>query len=239
MDSLKCFRSFQSLYWRHLNHQGRQFEPTHFSVDGRGGGGEKHESKNILPRFNSGFGHIIFKRYQTENNFQMLLIKWKRLYVFKGPFKTWSQGEIISNRNVSNRYNKAKRNKKRNFRTRRHCRWIFFSLYISLMRSWGSPMQSFRQKVNPRPDGPLDFPPPEEGGRQDPLLTPSEARAIYRVPFTRPQLTVSFWHGDGQSCRQNSIRSSQLDSYRVYQKYPDTLFSSISALFVPDWVAWI
>ena len=47
---------------------------------------------------------------------------------------------------ITSRYNKADRDKDRNFRKSSHRILFFFSLYISLLRSWGSPMQICRQK---------------------------------------------------------------------------------------------
>ena len=71
----RVFKSFQTLYWHHFNHQGRQYDPYIFSV---GGGGEEHESKNPY-----GYSTLISAawlwkgRHQTEHNFEFFSIQWK------------------------------------------------------------------------------------------------------------------------------------------------------------------
>ena len=41
------------------------------------------------------------KRYKTEHDFEMLLIKWKSVFASGDPFQASSQGENTSNRNLN------------------------------------------------------------------------------------------------------------------------------------------
>ena len=105
MDSLKCFESFQSLYWHHLNHQGRQYDPSpshiHFSV--RGGGRGTWVQKLPTQVFNSNLRHFILKSYQTEQIFEMLFYKMERAYMLLGIHsKLQARVKNIANRNLNN-----------------------------------------------------------------------------------------------------------------------------------------
>ena len=46
--------------------------------------------KTVSDIFNSDLGHFIFKWYQTEHCFEVLLIKWKTLYASGGTSKNTS-----------------------------------------------------------------------------------------------------------------------------------------------------
>ena len=74
--------------------------PTHTLLrEGRNIGKKK------LPTqvFNSDLSHFILKRYQTEHNFEMLLIRWKSLHA-PGSFNpNFKLGGNASNRSLNNK----------------------------------------------------------------------------------------------------------------------------------------
>ena len=63
--------------------------------------------KTAYPDIQLGFRPLYFERYQTEHNFEMLLVKWKSLSASGGPFQTSNQGENTSSRNLNNIDNNA------------------------------------------------------------------------------------------------------------------------------------
>ena len=92
IDRLKCLNVLKFVLTS-LKSSGASIRPpppyAHTSFQFEGGGTWVQKLSTDI--FNSDFGRFIFKRYETEQNFEMLLIKWRILYASNGPSKNTSK----------------------------------------------------------------------------------------------------------------------------------------------------
>ena len=145
VDSSKNFTSFQILCWHHFNHQGRLYDPHIFSVCGGRNMSPKKISTHIGIQL--GFRQLDFEKVpngaQLGNSFHKIE-NYTLLWVHS---KLQARGKY-TNRNLSNNIIRLDVTKTEIFEKVVNLDEYFFSSYLSMVRSWRSPMQSQGKILN-------------------------------------------------------------------------------------------